>query len=339
MQSLREVYPDYEYLLLDEPQNLSGWDLWVSKLYRRGYNLVITGSNSNLLSSEMATVLTGRYLPIEILPFSLIETLQYRRTDYNPQLPEDKAKLMLQVADYLQYGGFPEIVNNRDITENYLKSLFDSIILKDIVKRYKVRKIEELYQLANYLISIFAKPFTYSTLMEDLGLNSKSTVQKFCGYLRDCYLLFYLPRFDNKLKLMQKAPQKVYVVDNGFLASSAFQISENRGRLLENLVLLEFLHRKYEVGKNLFYYRNRYDKEVDFVVRDRFQVKQLVQVCWQMSEPRTEKREVDSLLDCAKDFKSGDLYIITWDTEKNIEADGRKIEVIPYYKWCRIHSR
>ena len=339
MQVLKEVYSDYDYLLLDEPQNLPNWDLWVSKLYRRGYNLVITGSNSNLLSSEMASLLTGRYLSIEILPFSLRETLEYRKSNFNPVLPEDKADFMLQVEDYFHYGGYPEIINNRDITESYLKTLFDSIIMKDIVRRYKVRKVEELYQFATYMISIFTSPFTYSSITEELGLSSKTTVQKFCTYLKNCYLFFYLPRYNHKLKLMQKAPQKVYIVDNGFLSSSAFQISENKGRLLENLVLLEFIRRKYEIGKNLFYYRNQSDKEVDFVVRENNVVRQLVQVCWDMSNPKTQKREIGSLMACAKDFPNGELFVITWNEQKEITMNAKIIHVIPYYKWCLSYSR
>ena len=339
MQVLKEVYSDYDYLLLDEPQNLPNWDLWVSKLYRRGYNLIITGSNSNLLSSEMASLLTGRYLSIEVLPFSLRETLEYRKSNFNPALPEDKADFMLQVEDYFHYGGYPEIINNRDITESYLKTLFDSIIMKDIVRRYKVRKVEELYQFATYMISIFTSPFTYSSITEELGLSSKTTVQKFCTYLKNCYLFFYLPRYNHKLKLMQKAPQKVYIVDNGFLSSSAFQISENKGRLLENLVLLEFIRRKYEIGKNLFYYRNQSDKEVDFVVRENNVVRQLVQVCWDMSNPKTQKREIGSLMACAKDFPNGELFVITWNEQKEIIMKGKIIHVIPYYKWCLSYSR
>jgi len=339
MQVLKEVYSDYDYLLLDEPQNLPNWDLWVSKLYRRGYNLIITGSNSNLLSSEMASLLTGRYLSIEILPFSLRETLEYRKSNFNPALPEDKADFMLQVEDYFHCGGYPEIINNRDITESYLKTLFDSIIMKDIVRRYKVRKVEELYQFATYMISIFTSPFTYSSITEELGLSSKTTVQKFCIYLKNCYLFFYLPRYNHKLKLMQKAPQKVYIVDNGFLSSSAFQISENKGRLLENLVLLEFIRRKYEIGKNLFYYRNQSDKEVDFVVRENNVVRQLVQVCWDMSNPKTQKREMGSLMACAKDFPNGELFVITWNEQKEITMNAKIIHVIPYYKWCLSYSR
>ena len=114
MQALAEVYPGYEYLLLDEVQNLHSWDAWVAKLYRRGVNLVITGSNANLLSSEMSTLLTGRYVEIQILPFSMEETLRYRGAPINAELPDERAKLALEMGDYLKKGGYPEIVKNRE---------------------------------------------------------------------------------------------------------------------------------------------------------------------------------------------------------------------------------
>ena len=337
MQALAEVYPDFDYLLLDEIQNLEHWDLWVTKLYRRGINLLITGSNARLLSSEMGTVLTGRYLEIEVLPFSLTECFRYKQQGWTAVLPDDRARLMLQVEDYMHYGGYPEIINSREITESYLSSLFDSIVLKDIAKRYKIRKTTELYQLATYLVSMFCNEFTYTSLKEDLNFSSKSTLQKFCDYLQQTYLFFYLPRFNNKLKLMQKAPQKVYIVDNGFLASSAFQTSENKGRLLENLVFLELLRRKNKVGDNIFYYRSRNNRETDFVVRERFQVKQLIQVCYDMSGKKTEKRETDGIIECAGELKCDDLLIITWDQEGIMEKDGKTIHVVPYYKWCQNH--
>ena len=337
MQALAEVYPNFDYLLLDEIQNLEHWDLWVTKLYRRGINLLITGSNARLLSSEMGTVLTGRYLEIEVLPFSLTECFRYKQQGWTAVLPDDRARLMLQVEDYMHYGGYPEIINSREITESYLSSLFDSIVLKDIAKRYKIRKTTELYQLATYLVSMFCNEFTYTSLKDDLNFSSKSTLQKFCDYLQQTYLFFYLPRFNNKLKLMQKAPQKVYVVDNGFLASSAFQTSENKGRLLENLVFLELLRRKNKVGDNIFYYRSRNNRETDFVVRERFQVKQLIQVCYDMSGKKTEKRETDGIIECAGELKCDDLLIITWDQEGIMEKDGKTIHVVPYYKWCQNH--
>ena len=334
-QMLYEVYPGFQFLLLDEIQNLEHWDLWVSKLYRRGHNIIITGSNARLLSSEMATVLTGRYLEVEVLPFSLMEFFRFNHQMLDAGLPEERAILLSCVEDYMRYGGYPEIVNKRDVADSYLHTLFDSIIFKDIAKRNKIRSTSELYQLASYLITMFCCPFTYSSLKDDLNFSSTATLQKFCGYLQQTYLFFYLPRFNNKLKLMQKAAQKVYVVDNGFLASSAFQTSENRGRLLENLVFVELLRRKNKVGENLFYYRSRNDRETDFVVRDRFRIIQLIQVCYDISDRKTEKREVSSIIECAQELKCTNLLIISWDQEKVINDNGIEINVIPYYKWCR----
>ena len=157
--TLEEVYPSYEYLMLDEVQNLPGWDLWVSKLYRNGKNIVITGSNANMLSSEMATVLTGRYLQIEMLPFSLAEVLATNKIDIASIEKEQQTRANLLVDDYLRNGGFPESVLARGITKNYLSTLFDSILLKDVAQRHHIRKTTDLYSLATYLLSNFCNPF------------------------------------------------------------------------------------------------------------------------------------------------------------------------------------
>lgn len=226
-ETLRAVYPDFEYLLLDEVQNLDGWDLWVSKLYRMGINMVITGSNAKLLSSEMATLLTGRYIQIEMLPFSLSEFFiwNHRNLSEVSEMKDSASDLSL-IADYLHHGGYPETVAARSLTKNYLSTLFDSIIWKDIAKRHKVRNVEDLNNLAMYLVSNFCNPFSANELAEALGFSSVATTKKFMGYLREPYLLYYLPRYNNKLKVMKKAPQKVYVVDNGFVEAKAFNVSE-----------------------------------------------------------------------------------------------------------------
>ena len=272
MQMLDDVYPGYEYLLLDEIQNLPDWDLWVNKLYRRGKNLIITGSNAKMLSSEMATVLTGRYLQIEMLPFSLEETMRWRNV--NPNLEEQSAQAVVVADDYMRNGGYPETIQSRNITKSYLSTLFDSILLKDVAKRHKVRNTTDLYNLATYLLSNFCNPISANELATELGLSSVTTTKKFCDYLAEPYLFFYLPRFNNKMKLMKKAPSKVYVVDNGFVQSTAFNLSENLGRLLENQVFVELLRRGYIPGKTLFYYRTRNDKEIDFVTRKGSKVEQ-----------------------------------------------------------------
>lgn len=328
METLQLVYPNYDYLLLDEVQNLPEWDLWVSKLYRQGINMVITGSNAKMLSSEMATLLTGRYIQIEMLPFSLQEFLRWNSI-YNKVESENKSAMSALINDYLHLGGYPETIQSRSLTRNYLSTLFDSIIWKDVAKRHNVRNINDLSDLAMYLLSNFCNPFSANELADELGFASVATTKKFMTYLAEPYLFFYLSRYNNKLKMMKKAPQKVYVVDNGFVSAKAFNLSENLGRLLENQVFIELLRQGYDTEKTLFYYRSRNDKEVDFVTRQGPHVERLIQVCYDLSSERTLKREVDSLLECAGELKCRDLVIVTMDEERIIEKDGYEIKVIP----------
>lgn len=317
MSALDDVYRDYDFMLLDEIQNLPDWDLWVSKLYRRGKNLIITGSNANMLSSEMATVLTGRYLQIEMLPFSLEETMSWKNISNDRE--EQAAQAIMLADDYMRNGGYPETIPSRSITKSYLSTLFDSILLKDVAQRHKVRNTNDLYNLATYLLSNFCNPISANELAGELGLSSVATTKKFCDYLNEPYLFFYLPRFNNKLKLMNKAPKKVYVVDNGFVQSTAFNLSENLGRLLENQVFVELLRRGYIPGQTLFYYRTRNDKEIDFVTRKGAKVEQLIQVCYDMASEKTRKRELDALVEAAEELRCDNLLVITNSQEEKIE--------------------
>lgn len=329
MRMLDDVYPGYEYILLDEVQNLDGWDLWVSELYRLGKNLVITGSNAKMLSSEMATVLTGKYLQVEMLPFSLEEFFDWNKLDLYMLKPEDITNSFVLTDDYLRNGGYPEVVASRQLTRSYLDTLFDSIIWKDVAKRHNVRNVTDLNNLAMYLVSNFCNPVSANDLTTELGFSSVNTTKKYMDYLHEPYLFYYLSRYNNKLKLMKKAPRKVYVVDNGFVASKAFSLSDNLGRLLENQVFIELVRRGYDVEKTMFYYRSRNDKEVDFVLRKETKTERLVQVCYDMSNPKTEKREVDSIVECAGELKCDNLVIVTNNDKRTIEKDGYKIDVVP----------
>lgn len=333
MRMLDDIYPGYEYLLLDEVQNLDSWDLWVSELFRMGKNMIITGSNAKMLSSEMATVLTGKYVQVEMLPFSLEEFFDWNKLELHALRDKDKAEALLLVDDYMRNGGYPEVVASRKLTRNYLDTLFDSIVWKDVAKRHNVRNITDLSNLAMYLVSNFCNLVSANDLTSELGFSSVNTVKKFMDYLREPYLFFYLPRYNNKLKLMNKAPRKVYVVDNGFVTAKAFEQSENLGRLLENQLFVELLGRGYDVNKTLFYYRSRNDKEVDFVLRKATHIEQLVQVCYDMSSPKTEKREVESLIECGEELKCSNLTIVTKDDERTIEKNGFTINVVPINKF------
>ena len=329
MRMLDEVYPGYEYILLDEVQNLDAWDLWVSELYRRGKNLVITGSNARMLSSEMATVLTGKYLQVEMLPFSLEEFFDWNKLDLHSVNAEQQTDAYVLMDDYLRNGGYPEVVASRLLTRSYLDTLFDSIIWKDVAKRHNVRNITDLNNLAIYLVSNFCNPISANELTTELGFSSVNTTKKYMDYLHEPFIFYYLSRYNNKLKQMKKAPRKVYVVDNGFVTSKAFSLSENLGRLLENQVFIELIRRGYDIEKTMFYYRSRNDKEVDFVLRKETQIERLVQVCYDMSSPKTEKREVDSIIECAGELKCSNLVIVTNNDKRTIEKDGYRIEVVP----------
>lgn len=333
MSALEQVYPQYEYLLLDEIQNLKGWDMWVAKLYRRGINLVITGSNAKMLSSEMATVLTGRYIEMEILPFALSEALSFKEMAVNKSASNPQAQAQILYEEYLRLGGFPETLKAREITQSYLQSLFTAIITKDVAQRHNVRKVTELFNLANYLLTNFCNPFTTLKLSEDLGMGSENTIKKFCTYLHEPYLFYYLPRYNAKLKAMMKAPRKVYVVDNGFVLGAAFNLSENLGRLLENNVFVELRRRGYNEDTTLFYYRSRNEKEVDFVTRKGPRVEQLIQVCYDISNPRTLKRELSALMECAEELHCTNLLLITFNEENCITQNNLTIQILPFLKW------
>lgn len=333
LRMLDDVYPGYDYLLLDEVQNLDAWDLWASELYRKGKNLVITGSNANMLSSEMATVLTGKYLQIEMLPFSMEEFFDWNKLNLHALKPEQQTDGKVLTDDYLRNGGYPEVVASRQLVHSYLDTLFDSIVWKDVAKRYNVRNITDLNNLALYLVSNFCNPLSANELSEELGFSSVNTTKKFMDYLHKPYLFYYLSRYNNKLKLMKKTPRKVYVVDNGFVAAKAFAVSENPGRLLENQVFIELIRRGYDTEKTMFYYRSRNDKEVDFVLRKEAHIEKLVQVCYDMSSPKTEKREVDSIVECAGELKCSNLIIVTHYEERIIEKDGYTINIVPISKF------
>ena len=286
-----------------------------------------------MLSSEMATVLTGKYLQFEMLPFSLEELFDWHKLDLHHLMPEQGAECKVLADDYLRNGGYPEAVASRQLVRSYLDTLFDSIVWKDVAKRHNVRNTTDLNNLAVYLVSNFCNPLSANELAEELGLSSVNTTKKYMDYLHEPYLFYYLSRYNNKLKLMKKAPRKVYVVDNGFVAAKAFSVTENLGRLLENQIFIELVRRGYDTEKTMFYYRSRNDKEVDFVLRQGAHIERLVQVCYDLSSPKTEKREVDAIVECAGELKCDSLTIVTYDDDRTIEKDGYRIDVIPISKF------
>jgi predicted AAA+ superfamily ATPase len=272
MSELKQAYGETKYILFDEIQNLPKWELFVNRLHREGYNLVLTGSNARLLSKELATALTGRHIPIQILPFDFKEILRaknYVISEDKLLLPDEKAKFLGFLNEYLTNGGYPEVVTKNLDPRGYLDILFDSLLFKDVVRRHKIRFSEQIDNLGSYLINNVAGQYSLRKLTNVLGFKSGVTLEKYLSYLTEAYLIFSLHCYSAKAGLRLKSPKKAYIVDNGFITSKAVQHSPNTGKLMENLVFTELVKRGNESNREIFYYRTRNDREVDFAVKKR----------------------------------------------------------------------
>ncbi|MFQ5629590.1 MAG: ATP-binding protein [bacterium] len=336
VKSVYEVYPDSDFIFFDEIQNLPEWELFVNKLHRRGYNLVLTGSNARLLSSELATALTGRHVPIEVLPFSFREFLDAKDFDASDEclaLPEEKGKMLHLLESYLRDGGMPEVVVKQIDARTYLETLLDSVLFKDVVKRHKVKFAQQIYDLAVYLLSNFGSEQTSQRLKNVLSFRSISTVQNYVQYLSDAFLVFVLNRFSYKVGEQVKAPRKMYVSDTGFVTAGAFQFSANTGRLMENAVFIELVRRGCKPNRDLFYYKTKNNREVDFATRSGLTFDSLIQVCYDIDDPQTWRREINALLQAKKELQSSQPLIITWDEEREEVHNGELVHFSPLWKW------
>ena len=317
--------------MLDEIQNLKNWELFVNRLQRQGYNLVITGSNSKLLSQELSTHLTGRHLLINVFPFSFKEFLKLE----NKELTEGEVKTRL--LSYLTYGGYPEpLIKNLD-HRDYLSTLFDSIIYKDIIKRFKIRSVQGLEDLATYLISNIAKEYSYNTLSKMTRCKSVHTIEKYLSYLEEAFIFFKLNRYSFKVKEQISSGKKIYCIDNGLIHAKAFKLSYDMGRLYENLVAIELKKLEMNGSANIYYWKSKAHEEVDFVVKSGLKVNQLIQVCYDTDEIKTKEREIKALIKAGLEFNCKNLLIITadYEAEEKVSWFGNKgkIKFIPLWKW------
>jgi len=324
LDALHRVYgQETRFVLFDEIQNLPGWELFVSRLQRRGYNLVITGSNANLLSRELATHLTGRHVPIEIMPFSFSEFLAAKGTVL---VNEDLSRL------YLESGGFPEVVLGGQEPRGYLDVLFDSLLFKDVVKRHRIRFSSQIDNLGRYLLDNVSGRYTFRRLAAALDFKSIATLEKYLSYFTEAYLTFSLSVFSYKSGIRLKSPKKIYVVDNGFIAAKALRQSPDSGKLLENLIFTELLKQGFVPNRNLFYYQTRNGREVDFLLEDA-SGKELLQVCYDLSSSETKSRETKALIEAAGELKANTLTIVTWRETGEMVNNGLKIKVLALSDW------
>lgn len=344
---LDEIYSAYQEIIsrknglivLDEIQNIPAWEKWVrSKLENDPpAKIILTGSSAKLLSSEFSTVLSGRKVTLEVSPFSFGEFINYRGIDisakYNLVLKKDQILPLLR--EYLEFGGFPRVV--AETTENkkvLLKEYFDSILLRDVSARYKIKEVNVLKALSTIILTQNASLVSIAKLTTAIQDSFKikvslETVSRFMSYLESAYLVFFVPIFSYKIKEQMKYPRKVYCIDTGLRNAVSFRFLEDLGKLAENMVFLELR----KSGKEVFYWKSRRDKEVDFVIKKGLMVDTLINVCWNISAPETKAREVNSLLEAMEEFNLKEGLIITEDYEVEEKLKGKTIKYLPLWKW------
>lgn len=323
-----QLFGEEPVFFFDEIQNIPGWEKFVNRMHEKGHKIFITGSNAALLSSEIATSLTGRNKVLHLYPFSFSEYLLYKGRDHDQEhlTTRDQALLMHDCAHYLESGGFPLVVKENDI--ELLDDYFRDILYRDIIARYGLTRTNEIRQMALYLASNIGKHFSYRTLQKVSGLKSTNSVKDYLSYFEQSYLFFYVNRFAYSLKKQLVHPKKVYAIDPGFANRLGFRFTEDKGRLLENVIYLELLRRKKEV-----FFHSGDNLECDFIVRQGIAIKQAIQVTWTLNS-KTRPRELKGLTDAMTEYALTQGTLITWDTfpeQLNDLPEG--VSHIPAWKW------
>jgi predicted AAA+ superfamily ATPase len=312
-------------VILDEVQNVQGWERWVRKAVDLGhYQVVVTGSSSHLLSSEIATAISGRVIEQTIWPLSFSECLTFLG-----EIPTSKGAWLRALENYLRWGGFPKIILTPDKNDRIilLKQYLSDIVLRDVVSRHSIKNQQALHQVVSFYLIGLSCLHSYNSLRKafEISIELASTLT---DYLTQAFLVFEMSRYHPNLKVQARDPKKIYVIDTGLRTVSLQSEREDWGRLAENAVYLELRRR----SKQLFYYKQA--QEVDFVITELGKPVEAIQVCYSDFENKeTQDREVNALLECLQDLRLSTGKILTLSLEDALIRDGKTIHLIPLYKW------
>jgi len=305
---------EVKYLFLDEVQNMKGWESYVKSVYDSELftKIFVTGSNSTLLEGELATLLTGRYLSVQVHPLSFKEILRINKIESYMQIVEQKPKALKLVDEMMLYGSFVEVYDHKgEFRRDILTTYYQTILLKDCVSNHALRDVKSFKELSFYLLSNIASLYSYNSLAKAVGINDKSA-KEYLSYLEESYLCTELKQFSFSLKEQKNTKKKVYFNDNGFVSLS-FKFSSNYGKLLENLVLTELIKSGYEV----YFYNKNF--ECDFIAKnDKHTI--AIQVCYELNDTN-RKRELNGLNKLP--FDVDEKIVVTYDQSE--EVDGVKV--------------
>jgi len=301
---------EIKVLFFDEIQIVEGWEKYINQLLREGYRVFITGSNASMLSVELGTHLTGRHLSMELFPFSYSEFIRFKELENGENA----------VIDYLKIGGIPEYVKTG--ISVVLNTLVDDILMRDIAVRHSVRDVTSLRQLTAFLITNIGNLVSANKLVGMFDIKSPATFLEYFSFLKDAYLLEFVPMFSHSLKVQARNPKKVYAMDMGLYTENSISTSDNMGRRLENLIFLH-LRRKY---KHIFYYKDK--GECDFIAMEKSAVKEAIQVCLTVNDENFD-REYNGLLGAMQNLGLKEGCIVTLNQSDMFEKDDMIIKMVP----------
>ena len=300
-------------LFFDEIQLVEGWEMYIRQKLDENFQVVITGSNASLLGKELGTRLTGRHITQELFPFSYTEFLAFKSLIPSPD----------SLKEYLVMGGFPEYLKSGDQLQ--LTSLFEDVLIRDIVARYGIKDIKSIHRLALYLFSNVGNRISATKLKQVLAIGATSTILSWFSHLELSYLVSFLPMYSHSTKAQLINPRKVYAIDPGMIDAVSAMLTEDHGRKLENLIFLH-LRRTY---KELYYFDEK--GECDFVAIKNGAIA-LVQVCFELTTDNLN-RELSGLIKAMKFFNVSRASIVTFNDTDYIEESGFRVDVLPAYKF------
>jgi predicted AAA+ superfamily ATPase len=327
-ETLITLFGTKKTFLFDEIQNVPEWERFVRRLHDQGYQFIVTGSNASLLSQELGTKLTGRSIRVELYPFSFREFLQFKNEEI-PNLKvlttKQKGQLLKLANDYIVSGGIPDSLKYPKLEIH--KTLYDDVLYRDIATRYKVDHVKSLKELAFYLISNISTLISFNKLKDLLKLGSVNTVRTYIDYLENSWLFFVVNKYAYSIKEQQIATKKIYSIDTGLVRSVGFSFSENKGKLMENVVYLHLRRKKQEI----YYYKTVQNYEVDFFLP---RENTFIQVSQNFTSPETEERELRAITFASNEQKQALTYLVVTERDKKtLEREGLQIQVIPLYEW------
>lgn len=331
LEVLYKIYGNFDYLFLDEVQDIEGWHLFVNRMLRKKMHIIITGSNAKLLSSELATHLSGRAKEIHLYPFSFSEYCNMKEVDKDRKTTKAEAFRRAAFDKYLNEGGFPELLNIKD-KRTYIKDLVNNILKRDIEQRYKIAYKETFEQLANHLLNLSPAITSAIDLAKTFRIKSDHTVANYISYLRQAFLLIGIKKYSTKSKI-RITQEKLYPVDVALMnrRENAFA-GENLGWRLETVVAIHLTRMCKTNGWDLYYFNER-SGECDFLVCNGNNVIQAVQVSYDISDSKTLKREINGLLLANRLTGCTNLLLLTDHETKEIDTGEARISVKTVYDW------